>query len=25
MNVTIELEGAEKPAAVAETLTRVYL
>jgi acyl dehydratase len=23
--VTIELEGAEKPAAVAETLTRVYL
>jgi acyl dehydratase len=25
LNVTIELEGAEKPAAVAETLTRVYL
>jgi len=25
MTVTIELEGAEKPAAVAETLTRVYL
>ena len=25
MNVTIELEGAQKPAAVAETLTRVYL
>jgi acyl dehydratase len=23
--VTMELEGAEKPAAVAETLTRVYL
>lgn len=23
--VTIELEGAQKPAAVAETLTRVYL
>jgi acyl dehydratase len=23
--VTIELEGAEKPAAVAETLTRIYL
>jgi acyl dehydratase len=23
--VTIELEGADKPAAVAETLTRVYL
>jgi acyl dehydratase len=23
--VTVELEGAEKPAAVAETLTRVYL
>ena len=25
MAVTIELEGAEKPAAVAETLTRIYL
>jgi acyl dehydratase len=23
--VTVELEGAEKPAAVAETLTRIYL